>query len=583
MSALAPNHACARAPTHWRASCEAQSLALILGLSILALAWLLPGHDVPWWMFKQEALAALAGLLLCWAAVEKAPRVAWPISAWVCLSTAVAPWLQFGAGQIRFLTDALLSSAYLVALALAICAGATLVSGPRREQLLDGFVASCVAAAIVSSGLALCQWLQLPVLGIWLEELRGGRPYANLAQPNHLSSLLALGVAGVLRWYEARRIGPWAAALALLWMGWGIVMTQSRTGWLFVGMVTSAWCLLRRQAALRTPGWAVVAAVACFVTLVLLHGPLQVLWAQGDTGAAAAVRTSAGPRPLMWRVLAEAALQAPWFGHGWNQVVHAFYDTAGRMPASGTLPMHSHSLPLDLIIYNGILVGMFLFGALTWWVVRMLRRCRDAHAWCLAMALLALLAHALVEYPLHFFYFLLPAGLLVGALEVMTTPSGLRIPTASRVTLWAPALLMAGLLTWLGTEYLRAEEALRQLRFATARVGITMADLRSPDLQLLDGWKSYHDASTLKLVAGMPAAEMALIRDTTRRFPYPAALYRYAHALTLNEQVTESRQVLQLVCKGYRPHVQVALRESWRELQARDPAVHGVEFPDCTE
>ncbi len=570
--------------TDWRARTEELSLPLILGFAALTLAWLLPGHYAPWWMFHQEMVAAVAGLLLCWAAVEKSPRVAWPVPAWVALPMAAVPWLQFGAGQIRFLTDALLSSSYLLALAMAICAGATLASGPRRGQLLDGLAASCVAAAIISTGLALCQWLQLPVLGIWLEELNvDGRPYANLSQPNQLSSLLALGAAGVLRWHAARRIGAWVAGVTLLWIGWGIVMTQSRTGWLFVGMLAAAWWLLRRRAGLRTPAWAVIAGVACFAALVMLHGPLQVLWAQGDAGAAAAVRTAAGPRPLMWRVLVEAALQAPWFGHGWNQVVQAFYDTAGRMPASGTLPMHSHNLLLDLVIYNGIPLGLALFLALAWWVARMLRGCRDADSWCLAMALLALLAHALVEYPLHYFYFLLPAGLMIGALDVMTKTSVTRMPSAPKVTLWAPALLMAGLLVWVGTEYMRAEDALRQLRFATARVGITMADLHSPDLRLLDGWKSYHDASTLKLEPGTSVADMALVRETTRRFPYPAALYRYAHALALNDRAAESRRVLQLICKGYRENVQVALRESWQELQVREPAVQGVVFPDCTE
>lgn len=577
------------APGAWRTRIDTLSLPLILACALLAFAWLLPGHYLPWMMFQQETLAALAGLLLCWAAVEKSPCIVWPLPAWAAVAVAVVPWLQWAAGQIRYLTDALLSSAYLGALGMSIAAAATLAAGPRRGQLLDGFAAACVAAAIVSTGMALYQWLELPAIEDWIAIVyQGRRAFANLSQPNQLATLLALGATGLLRWYEARRIGGAVAALALLWLGWGIVMTQSRTGWMFVAMLAIGWVLLHRRARLRTSGWAVAVGVVVFAALVWLNGPLQNLWAldPGAAAAASAVRTEAGPRPLIWRVLIEAAWQSPWFGYGWNQVVQAFYDTAGHMPASHTLPMHSHNLMLDLIIYNGIPLGVLLCLALAGWVLRTLWRCRDADSWCLILALLALLAHAMVEYPLHYLYFLLPAGLLVGALEVMTAPAGAslsRMPQAPRLTLWLPALLMAGLVTWVGVEYLRAEEALRRLRFASARIGITMADLRPVELRLLDGWQAYYEASRLPLRQDMSEAELTLLADTTRRFPYPAALYRYARALVLNGRDLEARVVLQHACKGYYGPVQVALRESWQEQQANDPVLRRVDFPACRE
>ena len=62
----------------WRLRADSLSLPAIVGFALLALAWLLPGHYLPWTMFQQEVLAAAAGLLLCWAALEKASRVRWP-------------------------------------------------------------------------------------------------------------------------------------------------------------------------------------------------------------------------------------------------------------------------------------------------------------------------------------------------------------------------------------------------------------------------------------------------------------------------------------------------------------------------
>lgn len=565
-----------------RARVAALSLPAIIGFTLLALAWLLPGHYLPWMMFQQETLAAVAALLLCWAAAEATTRVVWPAPALVALAAAVVPWLQFAAHQILFLSDALLSSAYLVALALAICAAATLAAGPRRGQLLEGFTGCCVTAALVSTGIALYQWLELPPHGDWIAEVQpGGRVFANLAQPNHLSSLLALGIAGVLRWYETRRIGAWGVGLAVAWMGWGIVMTESRTGWMFAGILVVGTALMRRRARLRISLVAMIAAVLAFAALVLSQGWLHASWMQSATEAT--VRTAVGTRALHWQMLTDAALRSPWFGYGWNQVSLAQRGVVADYQATGEALMQSHNLLLDLVLYNGIPLGVLLFAAVAWWVVRVLRACRDGQTWCLALGLLALLAHAMVEYPLHYLYFLLPAGLMIGALEVMTRAPGSSSREGAKATLWIPALLMAGLLVWVGTEYMRAEEALRRLRFASARIGITMSDLRTPQLTLLDGWKAYHDAATLSMRAGMPAQEIGLLRDTALRFPYPAALHRYARALALNGDPGTAGRVLNYFCKVYGEPVQQSLREAWQELQVKEPALRRVVFPVCAD
>ncbi|KQW35703.1 hypothetical protein ASC76_22195 [Rhizobacter sp. Root404] len=552
----------------------------LIGFALLSLAWLLPGHYLPWTMFQQESLAAVGGLLLCWAAVEKSRRVAWPAPAAVALLTAFIPWVQFGFHEIRFLTDAFLASAYMVALALSLVTAATLASGARRHQFFDGWTACCVTAALLSTGMALYQWLQLPPVGDWLSQVMpGGRVFANLAQPNHLSSVLALGLAGVLRWYEKRRIGAAGAILAAVFLAWGIAMTESRTGWMFMAVLAVGTGVLRRRAQLRTPLFAVVAGVLVFGAMVVLEGRLHALWTQ--SAVVAGVRTAVGTRAMHWPTLLDAAMQSPWVGYGWNQVAAAQYATALAHPATGEALMHSHNLLLDLVLYNGLPLGLLLFGLLVCWTGRALWRCRSADAWCLLAALLALLAHAMVEYPLHYLYFLIPAGLTMGAVHTLVASPDAPQTTGPRVTLWLPALLMLGALAWVGVEYMRAEEALRRLRFASARVGITMAELRTPDLVLLDGWKAYHEAARLRSHPGMSAAEMELLKDVARRFPYPAALNRHAQALVLNGQSAAGLEVLTHLCKVYPEGVQQVMRDAWQEQQAQDQRLLAVAFPRC--
>ena len=580
MHAVTTTYPATASRSAWRMRLEATSLPTLLGFATLSIAWLHQGDYLPWTSFQKETLAALGGLLLCWAALERCARVVWPVPALVALVLAAVPLLQYGAQQIRFLTDAVLASAYLVALALSVCVAATMVSGPRKAQLLDGWTGACVVAAIVSTGMALYQWLDLPSLGDWLSQGGRGRPFANLNQPNHLSSLLALGVVGVLQWFETRRIGRWVAVLAVGWLAWGIVMTESRTGWMFVGLLTVGTLLIKLRARLRTHALAVVAGALLFVGLVMAHGVLRTAWSQSTD--VSAVRTAVGTRYLHWTTLADAASKSPWVGYGWNQVPHAQLGVALQHPASGEAVPHSHNLILDLAVENGIPVAVLLLAGGAWWLSSVIRRCDSGETWYLIAGVLALLAHAMVEYPLHYAYFLIPAGLMFGAIDVLTRPSTAMPWRGRKVTLWVPALLMGLLLVWVGTEYIRAEEALRRLRFASARIGITMADLRSPNLTLLDSWKAYHDAATIQPMAGMSTADVRLLRDAAQRYPYPNALYRYARALAANGDPNEARQTLRYLCKLHPPPVQVALREAWQELQEREQSAKSVEFPDCS-
>src|SRR5439155_11236902 len=97
----------------------------LLGLMAVSLAWLLPGHYYPWTSFQQDALAAGGVSLVCLAAVVSVRE--WPVRmpalAWAALLLALVPLLQWACGMVPFLTDALLSSAYLVGFALSVVAG----------------------------------------------------------------------------------------------------------------------------------------------------------------------------------------------------------------------------------------------------------------------------------------------------------------------------------------------------------------------------------------------------------------------------------------------------------------------------
>ena len=563
-------------PTH---GMKNVSLWLVLGFTGLGCAWLFPGHFFPWPGFRQEVLAAVAFIVLAVAALTGVERINWPRIAVIAFAAACIPLLQLAFGQIDFRGGGLLSATYLVAFAASIAVGATLGSGKSREQPIDGFAACLVAAGIVSSGMALCQWLGPSVWEGLLDTHNGRRPVANIGQPNHLSTLLLLGVVGALYWYEKRRINGWSAAFVVAWLGWGIVLTESRTGWLNVAVIALWWFFMRKRGSLRLQTLPIGLGVAAFALAVFCLSELHVLVGAVEPidAVSTTIRLDAGPRPLHWAMLADALRQSPWWGYGWSQVANAQFAVSANHPATGAWLTQSHNLVLDLLVYNGLPVGLLLSSLLLLWFVRHARACNDATSCCLLLALFMLFNHALLENPLHYAYFLLPAGLLIGILSEDLRAE--RRWLGGRLSLAIPIAVLLVPLTVVTAEYLRAEEALRELRLAFAGVGKPPSELPQPDWYLVDGWAAYLRASTMAVSADMQPEQIDELRKVASRYPYANILMQYARASALNANPEAAHRVFVHGCKVLVRPTCEAMRKVWSDLQSSEPKFRLVAFP----
>jgi O-antigen ligase len=561
------------------------SLWLALGLMSLSLAWLLPGRYLPWPAFRQEVLAALGFVLLAVAALVKCERVRWPRLALLALGVAAVPLVQWALGQIRFRGDAFVSSLYLAGFGVSVSVGASLARSELRKQLLDGLTLCLMLVGIASSGMALNQWLGPSVFeGIVDAMPPGGRPFANMAQPNHLATQLILGATATVYWYEQRRVAGWCAAIAIAWMGWGVVLTESRTGWMAVAVVALWWFFMRRRASLATGASQMAIGIAAFAIGIWIAPSLQAAWSGSLLldGEAPQVRLAAGTRGTHWATLWDAMLRSPWFGYGWNQVSNAQFAAAVDHPTTQEWMTYSHNLMLDLLIFNGLPLGLLLCGALVVWFARHSSACRNAESWWILSVLLVLFAHALLEYPLHYSYYLLPAGLLMG---FVGAPNGDQIGTiqARRLTLALPTIGLALLVGAIGLEYLKAEEALRDLELAARRIGPAASDLPQSDWYFVDGWAAYRRAATVTVAAGMPAVEIENLRKVAARYPYANILERYAQAAALNGQPDSARFVLLHSCKVHATAVCADMQRRWQTFRTSDPAAEKVEFPALTD
>jgi len=525
---------------------------------LTAAAWLVPNHYPPWPAAWSDAVAiiGLLGLLPCAAlAAGAAGRVSWrlPLAGALCWAVLLA---QLASGKILYAGDALMAALYLGLWLAAVLAGGWMAvasgkGGTRREigqsgDALDALAAAWLFAAIASVGIALVQWTGAIHLGIYGADLPpGARPFANVGQPNNFCTLCFLGLCGLLWLQQRQRVRGTAFWLAAGFLLWGMAMSQSRTGWLQIGLLVLWGLALHARAGLRIAREQLLALGALFAAEVLLW-PVACRVLLLPLGRAVGEEMQAGVRLPYWRAMLDAIAREPLWGYGWQQVGAAQERVALAHPVIGVLFDHSHNLLLDLLLWNGIPLGGLIALLLGAWFVLHIRACRDARAAWLLAAVGGVVTHAMLEYPLDYAYFLIPVGLAMGAIEVFAPVHGrtLRVPRGVALGF---ALLLAAVFAGVASDYVKAEANDRIQRFELAHIGTDRVHTPVPRLRLLTQLEAFLQIAHTDPVPGMTPDQLDALRKAALRFGYPSTLGRYALALALNGQPEAAARELQIL------------------------------------
>ena len=555
------------------------AITLFFGGLLGVASWLSPNHYLPWLSFHSELLMGVAGLLVLVGELARSPPGRLPLSPLLIatLLTMCVPLAQATAGLIPFAGDAWMAFEYLLGFALAQVLGQMLVRRLGMDAMFEGLAALFLIASLASVGLQLWQWLGLSGLGIFLVDLGpGDSPFANVAQPNHLASMLYLGVTGLLFQYERGRLRGVAAAALYLCLAFGLVMTGSRTAWLTMGLSTVVLWAASRRTRLRLGKAQIAVAAASFLLLLVVWPALNDILLL-STGRTFALQTQTGPRPLLWASMWDAVSRQPWFGYGWNQGLVAQSRVVDRHPAGGLLIEHSHNLPLELMVWVGVPMALALCGLLAWWFWHQVRAARSVAQISMLAGVGAVFVHAMLEYPLSYAYFLLPVGVMMGALDaVVPAPAGPRSPKAA---IWGLAAAGAALLVAITVEYAAIETNVRTLRTELARIGTHKIVSKAPSLILLTQWDAYLRFSRLEPAPGTSAETLAWMGTVVERFPFVVAQVKLAAALGMNGQTQAATAQLTRMCNMHKPKVCAAQLADWRELVGELPPLASVPLP----
>ncbi|WP_391486350.1 PglL family O-oligosaccharyltransferase [Acinetobacter pittii] len=402
-----------------------QVFFLFLAAILLGFAWLSPFHYSPWVMFSSEVSTFGAGLCVLAALIQQNIKI--PRAQILLLPFTLIPIAQWSFGLVFDLSTALLSAFYLLGFWFMVLAGYNLsLDQKKRDQIFSGFSLLVIITSLLTSLIAIFQWLNIESHLIYTLHLIGNRPYGNFGQPNNMATFLIIGLLGCLYLYEKNKVTLWLLLPSALIILFTIALSQSRTSWivfpfLFIYWIVKQFGKQKRfgvfQGFLWCAGFFVMAGMILPFATNLIEA-----WSSTDVTEASSLveRASSGYlRFNIWSQMLLAVQQHPWLGYGWSQTSVAQMTVYHAFP-TGEWTTSAHNVLLDLIIWNGIPLGTVIITYFACWFIWLNQQAKNTISIIAIMMVCTVLIHAMLEFPQRYAYFLLTCGFLLGIVQAQT-------------------------------------------------------------------------------------------------------------------------------------------------------------------
>ncbi|WP_439890209.1 Wzy polymerase domain-containing protein [Ralstonia sp. 25C] len=513
----------------------------------LGACWVIPflvaPHTYPIPTFYSEWVAAACWIALgaavlgaTWGQAVGLPRAALaPLAliAVLILQLAIAPPLNpfFSSGAIA----ALLAAAVICGL------------GARCRDLpgvLDALAVAVTIGGLLTVAIELVQVFRVPNLPETFFSMTptgsARRMWGNLNQPNHVGTYLAFGLAACLFLGQRHRKCLGLLTVAVLALLLGMALTFSRVTWIHIALVGllagiplaaeargRAWLI--RLLALCGPVLLLALAYQSWGGLISLANGAWALDLPGSMGQR--MQEGVGLRPLLWKHAWHIFLAHPWLGGGWgdyawNQYVQT--DTVGQVEMS----MNAHNIVLDLLAKAGMAGLLAVLVPLAWWSLELPKRLRSPEVAFLSAVIAVMVVHSLLEYPLHYVFFLFPFAFVLGLLDNRT----LRFPSPPVAWGFSGVIVVLGavLLVRLWADY----RVLERLYFVPGARIESAGHPGSP--VLLTPYATLVTAMNASVTEQTAPLLMKLERQAVQFYPASSTIQRYALALAFQGKNEEA-------------------------------------------
>lgn len=572
-------------PTKWADE------ALLLPASVLiALVWLLPNHHVPWLAFHHDvamaAVIALMAIVIGWQ-TRWDMRIPWVAVGVVFL--ALVPFAQYVGGLLPKHGIALTGSLYLVVFFAAIVIGCS--SQAAKTNIFWRLIFSSIAlAALLNVAIQLIQWRGsynsdfLSLVGFWISKAADhNRPSGSLLQPNLLATLLVWGAIAILWLHRVRQVRLWLTLIALIPLGFGIALTQSRAGMLEI-LVLLPLSILVLPASQRKKNFLIILCfAAAVITSVFLMPAVVNAWSGAE-----AIRprdiSMAQDRLAIFKIFAYALTQSPWQGFGFGNLGTAFLIAATDHPEwyFGGFALHTHNLFLDYLLWFGLPLGIALIMISLWVFKNAVSYAKLTEDGFFFLAMVTVLGvHSMVELPHQYLYFLAPAGLFLGYLSkpVAAVKTGFRSQKAIWVGAGSVGLFFSAVIT---VEYLTVQARYTEWRFENERIG-TKLGLHADGLVFLQHFADELSLYNTKFDRTLDLQTQEWVLDTVQASNSAPAYFNVAVMLALNGREADALVWMHRLNAISNRDAWVTIDRLWRERQRHHPELSGLEWPALSD
>jgi len=532
-----------------------QVFFLFLAAILLGFAWLSPFHYSPWVMFSSEVSTFGAGLCVLAALIQQNIKI--PRAQLLWLPFTLIPIVQWVFGFVFDLSTALLSSFYLFGFWFMVLAGYNLsLDQQKRNQIFSGFSLLVIIVSVVTSFIAICQWLNIESHFVHMLHLIGNRPYGNFGQPNNMATFLIVGLLGCLYLYEKNKTTVWLLLPSALIILFTVALSQSRTSWivfpfLFIYWVVKQFKQQKRFGFIQGLLWCVGFFVIAGVILPFATSLIEAWSSANVTEASTLVeRASSGYLRLnIWSQMLLAVQQHPWLGYGWNQTSVAQMTVYHAFP-TGEWTTSAHNVLLDLIIWNGIPLAAVIIAYFACWFLWLNQQAKETISIIAIMMVCTVLIHAMLEFPQRYAYFLLTCGFLLGIVQAQTPVlKGIVLNKQIFRLIWIVSLLLIiAILRDYNVYVLNSN-----LLFTNKRPNAEF--MGSSKIFVLTQFEERLKWIELNPETELPRADLVEWENFVKNKPTPYNLRKYAKLLAYNGKVEQAQQQIFILQNLYKQKI----------------------------
>lgn len=541
-----------------------------IGFSLIALAWLVPNTSQPWISFWMEVVAFL-GISIVLFKTLISNRIFYSRNDVIIISILIATLiLDFFHKDNNYIGDYIIGFIYIYAFFSAKLIGKSIEKNP------DIFFYTTAAAAVLSSLIVIAQWLQIDLDRLYFKEVPPlSRPFANTGQPNHLGTLLSLGIISIMALSDKIKISKLSLYFLLLILTFSSSLTQSRTAGLQIictAIIVIIFSKIKKINLSIIPSSAVVIFFVFFTTYQPSLNRLLFLEQIRPIGAT----TLKDSRLDHWTSMLEAISHKPWGGYGWLHSVEAQLTGTNYGIKAAIFP-YTHNIILDLIIWFGIPIAALLIFFTLKEIILIIKNIQTSNQILALAGFSTFLIHCLLEYPFTYMHILIPGGIFFGiAGNYQSAPKNKKSYFLKYVTYAATSILATIILI----EYTNLEKTATALRFKYAGIfgNIPVDPIKASPL--MNQLTAYINTAYQLPSNSISTNEVHDYEISANRYGTQRLLFHSALASGFYGDEEKSKKQLKNICRIHTKEACDFSKSEWSRYQIEYPQTIGIiEFP----